>query len=87
MVPCWDYASEHDFEPNCLFGGFLFPSTSDLESSTSFDETASLRKIVGSLPKNLSRHSLVQNLADLSLLAASPRLFASIAHFTNLDQE
>jgi hypothetical protein len=27
MVPCCDYVSEQDFEPNCLYGKFLFSST------------------------------------------------------------
>jgi hypothetical protein len=87
MVPCCDYASEQDFESNGLFGGFLFPSTSEWEWSTSLDETSSLRKIVGSLTKTFSKILLFETLPIHRFELAIPWLFTGMAHFAKPEQE
>jgi hypothetical protein len=69
MVPCWDYASEQDFEPNRRFGGFLLLLNPVWESSTLLDATSSLEKVV-SVPQNLSGRPLVRNIANLSFWAS-----------------
>jgi hypothetical protein len=70
MVPWWDYTSEQDLEPSCLFGEVLLPLDSEWESSTPLSETSLLGEIVGSAPRNLSGHPFVWNIASLSLWAS-----------------
>jgi hypothetical protein len=82
-----DYISEQDLESSCLFGGLL-PSNPEWELSTLLDETSSLRKIVGLLPRNLLDHPLVWNLANLSLRASHSKAICWYSAFSlNLELE
>jgi hypothetical protein len=86
MVPCCDYVSEQDFEPNCAFGGFLLPSTSVWESSTPLDVTASLRKIIVSLPGTYQVILLFKTLPTYRFERVFPRLFVGIPFLPTLSQ-
>jgi hypothetical protein len=87
MALCCDYVFEQDFEPNCLFDGFLLPSTSILESSTPLHITSSLRKIVGSLTETFPEILLFKTLPNYRFERVIPRLFIDMAQLANLEEE
>jgi hypothetical protein len=76
MAPCWDCASEQDFELNGHFSGFLLPLNLIWESSTLLYATSLLGKIVVSCLKTYQDVLLFENLPLHRFERVFPRLFA-----------
>jgi hypothetical protein len=70
MAFCCNYVFEQDFEPNCAFGGFLFPFDLRLRIINSAWRNLIIEEDCWFITRSPSGNPLVWNLTELSLRAS-----------------